>query len=161
MHFHLPKPLHGWRAFFGEVGIIVLGVLIALSAEQVAEWFHWQSKLRESEAAIARDLALASDLASERVAIARCSEHRLVFLRSAILASGEQAFPGRGNPPALEEELRRRTVLLLACLATVAAVTPAAAPSCAVESFSSWLHQVLSMDLLIFLIDSLIHCLID
>jgi hypothetical protein len=89
MHFHLPKPLHGWRAFFGEVGIIVLGVLIALSAEQVAEWFHWQSKVRESEAAIARDLALASDLASERVAIARCSEHRLVFLRSAILASGD------------------------------------------------------------------------
>ena len=29
MHLHLPKPLHGWRAFVGEVGIIVLGVLIA------------------------------------------------------------------------------------------------------------------------------------
>ena len=33
MHFHLPKPLHGWREFAGEVGIIVLGVLIALGAE--------------------------------------------------------------------------------------------------------------------------------
>ena len=33
MHIHLPKPLHGWRAFLGEVGIIVLGVLIALAAE--------------------------------------------------------------------------------------------------------------------------------
>ena len=32
MHIHLPKPLHGWRAFVGEVGIIVLGVLIALGA---------------------------------------------------------------------------------------------------------------------------------
>jgi hypothetical protein len=30
MHFHLPKPLHGWREFIGEVGIIVIGVLIAL-----------------------------------------------------------------------------------------------------------------------------------
>lgn len=30
MHFHLPKPLHGWREFVGEVGIIVLGGLIAL-----------------------------------------------------------------------------------------------------------------------------------
>ena len=29
MHFHLPKPLHGWREFVGEVGIIVIGVLIA------------------------------------------------------------------------------------------------------------------------------------
>jgi hypothetical protein len=25
MHFHLRKPLHGWREFAGEVGIIVLG----------------------------------------------------------------------------------------------------------------------------------------
>jgi hypothetical protein len=30
MHFHLPGPLHGWREFAGEVGIIVLGVLIVL-----------------------------------------------------------------------------------------------------------------------------------
>ena len=37
MHFHLPKPLHGWRAFTGEVGIIVIGVLIALGAEQIVE----------------------------------------------------------------------------------------------------------------------------
>jgi len=40
MHFHLPKPLHGWRAFAGEVGIIVVGVLIALAFEQVAQSIH-------------------------------------------------------------------------------------------------------------------------
>ena len=40
MHFHLPKPLHGWREFAGEVGIIVFGVLIALGAEQVVERVH-------------------------------------------------------------------------------------------------------------------------
>jgi type IV secretory pathway VirB2 component (pilin) len=38
MDFHLPKPL-GWREFVGEVGIIVLGVLIALGAGQVVEYF--------------------------------------------------------------------------------------------------------------------------
>ena len=32
MHFQVPKPLHGWREFAGEVGIIVVGVLIALAA---------------------------------------------------------------------------------------------------------------------------------
>jgi hypothetical protein len=36
MEVHVPKPLHGWREFAGEVGIIVLGVLIALGAEEVA-----------------------------------------------------------------------------------------------------------------------------
>ena len=35
MHLQLPKPLHGWREFAGEVGIIVLGVLIALGLEQL------------------------------------------------------------------------------------------------------------------------------
>lgn len=42
MHVHLPKPLHGWRAFAGEVGIIVLGVLVALGLDQVADQIHWQ-----------------------------------------------------------------------------------------------------------------------
>ncbi|HEX6784909.1 MAG TPA: hypothetical protein VF098_09700 [Sphingomicrobium sp.] len=45
MHFHLPKPLHGWRQFSGEVGIIVIGVLIALAAEQVVETLHWRSEV--------------------------------------------------------------------------------------------------------------------
>lgn len=37
MHIHLPKPLHGWREFAGEVGIIVFGVLIALAFGQLAQ----------------------------------------------------------------------------------------------------------------------------
>jgi hypothetical protein len=45
MHFHLPKPLHGWREFAGEVGIIVVGVLIALAAEQVVETLHWRHEV--------------------------------------------------------------------------------------------------------------------
>ena len=39
-HFHIPKPLHGCREFVGEVGIIVLGALIALAAGQVVEIIH-------------------------------------------------------------------------------------------------------------------------
>ena len=45
MHFRLPKPLHGWREFVGEVGIIVIGVLIALGAEQVVEDWSWRHKV--------------------------------------------------------------------------------------------------------------------
>jgi hypothetical protein len=45
MQFHLPKPLHGWREFAGEVGIIVVGVLIALGAEQVVETVHWRDEV--------------------------------------------------------------------------------------------------------------------
>jgi hypothetical protein len=90
MHVHLPKPLHGWRAFVGEVGIIVIGVLIALSAEQLVEWVHWQAKVGGAETAIGRDLALQSDLASERVALKQCNDDRLAILRSAILSTGDR-----------------------------------------------------------------------
>lgn len=48
MHIHLPKPLHGWRALIGEVGIIVIGVLIALGAEQVVTRVHEAQIKRET-----------------------------------------------------------------------------------------------------------------
>lgn len=40
MHIHLPKPLHGWRALINEVGVIVLGIFIALTLEQLIESIH-------------------------------------------------------------------------------------------------------------------------
>jgi hypothetical protein len=57
MHFHLPKPLHGWREFAGEVGIIVIGVLIALGAEQVVEDWHWQQKVAVVRKSLIGELA--------------------------------------------------------------------------------------------------------
>jgi hypothetical protein len=57
MHFHLPKPLHGWREFVGEVAIIVLGVLIALGAEQVVEWFHWHESVAAVPSAMHQELS--------------------------------------------------------------------------------------------------------
>ena len=56
MDVHLPKPLHGWREFAGEVGIIVLGVLIALGAGQAAEFLHQRAELREAENAMTSEL---------------------------------------------------------------------------------------------------------
>lgn len=58
MHLHLPKPLHGWRAFVGEVGIIVIGVLIALTAEQVAEALHWRSEVASFRSAVRQEVAI-------------------------------------------------------------------------------------------------------
>ena len=52
MHFHLPKPMHGWREFVGEVGIIVVGVLIALGAEQLVQTVHERRVAGETREAI-------------------------------------------------------------------------------------------------------------
>jgi hypothetical protein len=57
MHFHLPKPLHGWREFAGEVGIIVLGVMIALGAEQILQSIHERSQVGQLRDALRAELA--------------------------------------------------------------------------------------------------------
>ena len=58
-HFHIPlknlkfpKPQHGWGVLFGEIGIIVVGVLIALLAEQVVQSFHWREKTEAAKEAL-------------------------------------------------------------------------------------------------------------
>lgn len=57
MQSRLPKPLHGWRAFVGEVGIIVRGVLIALGAGQVVEAIHERTELWDLRSALRAELA--------------------------------------------------------------------------------------------------------
>src|SRR5437879_4430558 len=72
MHLHLPKPLHGWRAFVGEVGIIVVGVLIALGAEQAAEDIHARQSGRQASHAFQAELAAQEVDAMERLAVQPC-----------------------------------------------------------------------------------------
>jgi hypothetical protein len=88
MHFHLPKPLHGWREFFGEVGIIVIGVLIALGAEQMVESLHWQSEVRESDRRMQKDVVTNLTNVEERFAIDSCLRPRLAELRDSLLIGG-------------------------------------------------------------------------
>ena len=85
MHFHLPKPLHGWREFAGEVGIIVVGVLIALGAEQVVENWHWSSQAAEARAALRAEIRDDDEpQAYARLAIAPCLEAQLKQLQGAL-----------------------------------------------------------------------------
>lgn len=57
MPVHLPTPIKGWRVFSGEVGIIVLGVLLALAAEQVVGWLHGRVVAANTRAATADELS--------------------------------------------------------------------------------------------------------
>ncbi|MEQ7872416.1 hypothetical protein ABDK56_00200 [Sphingomonas sp. ASV193] len=52
MSVRVPRPLHGWRVFLGEVGIIVLGVLLALGAQQLVEDWHWRGDVAEFRASV-------------------------------------------------------------------------------------------------------------
>ena len=82
MHFHLPKPLHGWRQFAGEVGIIVLGVLIALGFEQFVEQWQWRTDTRAARGALLEDVDDNLAEASGRREQQQCIDSRLKELAS-------------------------------------------------------------------------------
>ena len=77
MHFHLPKPLHGWREFAGEVGIIVVGIMIALAGEQLVETLHWRSQVHDFRAAVRSEMSLNLGTYQFRTGENRCVEARL------------------------------------------------------------------------------------
>ena len=85
MHFHLPKPLHGWRAFVGEVAIIVLGVLIALGAEQSVQSVEWQHKVDAAVADMNNELSSGDGPeAYERLILHDCVSTYLESLRLSV-----------------------------------------------------------------------------
>jgi hypothetical protein len=57
MEIHRPKAPHGWRELAKEVGIIVIGVLIALGAEQVVQRIEWHHKTEAAEEAMRLELS--------------------------------------------------------------------------------------------------------
>jgi len=81
MGMRFPAPLHGWRAFAGEVGTIVLGVLLALAAQELVQGLHWRSEVKETRQAL--DAELARDLAAfeYRYQNKTCVADRLAELR--------------------------------------------------------------------------------
>jgi hypothetical protein len=99
MHFHLPKPLHGWREFAGEVGIIVLGVLIALGAEQVVETLHWRSEVADARRALDQEVAYNVGAIAKRQQEGPCIDRRLQEIRGLLSANAiPEPRPPLGQP---------------------------------------------------------------
>jgi hypothetical protein len=87
MHFHLPKPLHGWREFVGEVGIIVIGVLIALGAEQLVERLRWNAEVADARTSLDAQLVHSAYAARIRLKEQECTTRKLDRLDDLISAS--------------------------------------------------------------------------
>jgi len=52
MEIHKPIPIHSWRELLTEIGVIVIGVAIALAGEQTVEWLHNRSRAAEARARV-------------------------------------------------------------------------------------------------------------
>ncbi len=85
IHVQLPKPLHGWRPFVGEVGVIVLGVLIALAAQQLVENLDWYEKVDAAVADMNNELGSGDGPeAYERLALHDCVARHLDSVRELV-----------------------------------------------------------------------------
>lgn len=98
---HKPKAVHSWRELASEVGVIIIGVLIALSAEQVVEWLHWQHEVRESREALRAELAY--DLGARKV---RADQYGCIARRIEDLQRWHDSYKG-GKPLALAVPIGR------------------------------------------------------
>ena len=77
MHFHLPKPLHGWREFAGEVGVIVLGILIALALDRAVASIEDRKAAGEAREAINAEMREDLKRIASHLAQASCNDQRL------------------------------------------------------------------------------------
>ena len=82
MQFKLPRPLHGWREFVGEVGIIVLGVLIALGAQQLVESWQWRQEVQAERASLTKEVNDVLSLIAVRDAQVPCVDQRLAEIHT-------------------------------------------------------------------------------
>ena len=85
MEVHKPKLVENWRELFREWGIIVLGVLTALLAEQAVQSIEWHHKVRAAIADMDQELGAADGPESyARLAMHDCLAARLTKIRDTI-----------------------------------------------------------------------------
>jgi hypothetical protein len=84
MKLSMLRPLEGWRAFAGEVGVVVLGVLLALGAQQVVETLNERSEAAETRATLTGEIQESLAVLELRKAAQPCIDNRLKELRAIV-----------------------------------------------------------------------------
>ena len=77
MRFGLPKSIEGWRRFAMEIAIVVIGVLIALAAQQTATDWNEKQQAQTALAAVRQELAINAGTFEERTLQQPCITLRL------------------------------------------------------------------------------------
>ena len=78
MHIHKPKAAHSLREFLAEISVIVVGILIALTAEQVVEQLHWRERLREVHEQLLGETSSNARSGLEWLTVSACLDQQLV-----------------------------------------------------------------------------------
>jgi hypothetical protein len=87
------SPSMGWRAFWSEIVIVVLGVVIALAANEAVQDWTWRNKVKDAEARLQGDIAWAFLWAAEKSASQPCVDAQLAAAARNVLESGDTLRP--------------------------------------------------------------------
>lgn len=74
---HGKKKIRNWRDFIKEVGTIVLGVVIALAADELVDNWNWKNEVSIIEDSLNDELAGSLFAAAERIKISECQRQTL------------------------------------------------------------------------------------
>jgi hypothetical protein len=94
MEIHKPKPVHNWRELLTEIGVIVFGIVIAISLEQLVEAWHWAGEVKIAREALRAEIAPISTFYASRLTIAPCMDKKLDAVSDLI----RDAAAGRPSP---------------------------------------------------------------
>ena len=87
------SPSMGWRAFWSEIVIVVLGVAIALAANQLAEDWSWRNKVADGQARLLGDTERLFVRSAEHYAALPCVYAQLDGLARRVMDSSGTLAP--------------------------------------------------------------------
>jgi hypothetical protein len=87
------SPSMGWKAFWSEILIVVLGIVIALGATEIVEEWNWQNKVRDGETRLNKDTQRAFLLSAEQFVTSHCVNAQLVVLTQSLINSKDTLIP--------------------------------------------------------------------
>lgn len=87
------SPSMGWPAFWSEILIVFLGVVIALAANEAVEQWNWRNKVADSEARLKGDITWVFLWSAEKSVSQPCVDAQLAAMARNVLESGDSLVP--------------------------------------------------------------------
>ena len=85
MEIHKPRPVRNLRELLSEIGVIVVGVVIALTAEQMLQGFELRHRVRLAEEQMRQEIAGDDGpQVLQRIALSPCVDENLNAIRAAV-----------------------------------------------------------------------------
>ncbi len=87
------SPSMGWPAFWSEIIIVLLGVLIALAANEAVQEWNWHSKVKDAEARLKSDITWVFLWSAEKSVSQPCVDAQLEAMSRNVLESSDALRP--------------------------------------------------------------------